>query len=202
MRLPKISVKNISKNKKATIDFIETPVVTTNIKLNGISCKTWIDTGGAGYLLMTKEMADRCNAKELISGIDSLDVNGKRIRGAHAWVDSIQIGSTIVTRVPAIVVYGDFSSFVPIDMLTEKEQNEYKSVMNTVGIIVGLPLLQKLGSIEFDWDKKVLNMTLTPEDSGGQKANMFTLNNQLYICLDVNTTEFVGMVDIGLHIHI
>lgn len=197
MKMPKMSVKNISDNPQVTIPFTEEPVVTTNVKVNGTDCKTWLDTGGGVHLIMTKEIAGNCHVNKRLSQKDSLEVNGKRIRADWVRVDSIQIGSILFTQVPAIVVQGKFSSFVSGNVLTEKEQNEYESILNTVGMIVGLPLLKKLGSMEFDWDKKIINLSLLSEISTICKANLFTLNNQLFTYLKVNTADFVGMIDNG-----
>ena len=196
--IPQMTVTNLSKKKETTLTFTEEPILASVIEYNGVSVKTWIDTGWGNTVFMTKAIADKCKVKELPSLEDNICVNGVSVRGYQALIDSLKIGAIQFAHVPAIVVHGDFSSFAPDSVLSETSQLEYDSVMNSAGVVVGLPLLKRLGSIQLDWHKKKITMKLPCDVRYSmEEPTMFMLNKGLYTCVNINAVDCTGLIDTG-----
>lgn len=198
LEIPQMKVTNLSKKKETSIAFTEEPILTSVIKCNGVTTKTWIDTGCEYAIFMTKAIADKCNIKDSSLSEDSLSINGARIRAHKALIDSLRIGSIQFSHIPAVIVHGDFASFAPNDILSEESQDEYDSIMNSTGFVIGLPILKKLGSILLDWDKKKIKIKLASDISRNKKeANMFLRGKSLYTQLFINSVGCIGVIDTG-----
>lgn len=199
MGIPQMAVTNLSKKKEVSITFTEEPVLTSIIECNGLSMKTWIDTGCGYAVFMTKSIADSCKVEDLPLSGDSIYVNGTLTCAHRALVDSLRIGSILFTHVPAIVVYNDFVALSPKNTLSDEKQQKYNSIMNSTGLVIGLPLLRRLGSIQFNWNKRKIKMKLPADVAVNEDApNMFIGDmNLLYTQLFLNALEYTGIVDTG-----
>ena len=198
--IPQMVVTNLSKKKEVSITFTEEPVLTGVVECNGLSMKTWIDTGWGNAVFMTKSIADSCKVEDLPLSGDSIFVNGVLTCARRALVDSLRIGSILFTHVPAVVVYNDFAALVPKNTLSDEKQQRYDSIMKSTGLIIGLPLLRRLGSIQFNWNKRKIKMKL-PADVAANKEDTPTMfigdMNLLYTQISLNTLEYTGIVDTG-----
>lgn len=196
--IPQMTVTNLSKKKETSITFTEEPVLTSVIECNGLPIKTWIDTGWGNAVFMTKTISDKCKVKKLPSLEDSITVNGVLVRAHRALVDSLKIGSILFDHVPAIVIHGDLASFAPDNALSEKHQHKYDSIMNSTEFIVGISLLRRLGSIQFDWHKKKIKMKLASDIAFNKKEpNMFIEGQKLYTQIFINSINYIGWIDTG-----
>lgn len=200
---PEIKVVNLSRKNEVVVDITKkNPLINIPIECNGVSLQTWVDTGWGSYLFMNKKTADRCNMKTIPSPLvqqDSIAVNGKRVRGHVAVIDSLKLGDFLFTNIPACVVSDDYFSFYSDSVRrNEKHVARYDSVFGYTDVILGLPLLRMLGSIEFDWDKsKVLLKSKKDTPLLKEDPNMFQSQEFLYGRLSVNGSDYVGLLDSG-----
>lgn len=193
--IPKMTV--VKGEKAYYLDITEEPLITSVIEFNNIPMKTWIDTGWRNCIFMTKELADQCNAKEIPS-LEDVTMNGVPIRGYWALIDSVKIGGIIFKNVHALVSQNSFSSLAPNSIIPKEAREHYDSIMNTTGVIIGLPLLRRMGSIQIDWNKHKMKIQPAPELKDNlSKANMFILDKELYTNIHINSLSCNGIVDTG-----
>lgn len=197
--IPQMTVTNLSLEKEVCVSFTEESILTSDIECNGIPLKTWIDTGWGNAVFMTKVIADSCKAREIPLSEDSIWVNDVLVRVHRALIDSLKIGSILFSHVPVIVVHDNFSSFVSDSIVSEEKLQKYNSIMNSTSCIIGLPLLNKLGSILFDWEQRTMKIKLAENIvSNETESNIFIgKSNMLYTGIFINSLRFIGLVDTG-----
>lgn len=194
---------NLSSDKKVSVDIIKKDSMIIPVKCNGIPINSWIDTGVESHLLMQKKTAERCGIKGLsMQNSDTITFNGRRVAGSFNMVDSLMIGSLLFTEIPVIVVNDDYFSLIPDsilqDSIAKKAVNAYNSVYGFSDVVIGLPLLKMLGSIEFDWSKKKVNLCMKKNIFiTNEKPNMFLAGKNMYAHLSINGNDYVGFLDTG-----
>lgn len=195
---PKIEVIKYENGKNGEVDIQQEPFITTLAEYNGVCLRTVMDTGCGYHIFMNKIFADKCRFKQVPSSVDSLSFNGVLVRANMALVDSIRIGNVIFTDIPVFVIHDKYSLFLPDTTLTEEQRIKYDSIMSCYDAVVGLPLLKKLGSVEFDWNRNKMSLKTKPEISIVEREpNMYTVNGVLYTHLSINNIDYTGVVDTG-----
>lgn len=200
---PKIEVVRCGNDKNVTVSIQKESFITILAECNGKSLKTVFDTGLPSYLFVSKANADKCQFKEIPSSTDSLLVNGIMARANWALADSIRIGNILFTNIPVFVLHDKYSSLLPENSLSEEQVVKYDSLMSVSDAIIGLPLLQKLGSIELDWEKNLMNLKTKSEIPRINKySNMYIKNGGLYTHLLINDIDYTGVLDTGANVFI
>lgn len=190
--LPKKEVIDISNSGGTSVPFTVNPILGCMAKFNGYSLNTWVDTGSQFYLLLKKEIANKCHLKDTYSQIDTIRLNGVPMPMSIATVDSIQIGTFIFKNIPAMVVHRDSYS-VNTD---ESKKSRIDSTFALQDAVIGLPMLLMLKSLELDLEKNRMNLSLH-EEKAEVPANMFVNNNKLFTLLSMNKVNFTGQIDTG-----
>lgn len=200
MNASPMKVINLLDDKVVSVDIVKKDSMIISVKCNGVSINSWIDTGGESYLFMLKKTAERCGIKGLsIQNTDTITFNGRRAAGSFNVVDSLMIGSLLFTKIPVVVVNDDYFSLAldsnfP-DSIAKKAQDAYNYFPE---LIIGLPILKMLGSIEFDWSKNKVNLCMkknVPISDG--KPNIFVTDKNIYTHLLMNGNDYVGFMDSG-----
>lgn len=190
--LPKREVIDISKFGCTSVPFTVNPILGCMAEFNGYSLNTWIDTGSQFYLLLKKEIANKCHLKDTYSQIDTIRLNGVPMPMNIATVDSIQIGTFIFKNIPAMVVHRDSYS-VNTD---ESEKSRIDSTFALQDVVIGLPLLLMLKSLELDLKNNRMNLSLQ-EENAEVPANMFLNDVKIFTTLSINQIDFTGQIDTG-----
>lgn len=203
MKTSPAQVINLSDKKEVSVDIIKKDSMIIPIKCNGVSINSWIDTGAESYLFMQKKTAERCGIKGLsMQKTDTITYNGIRAAGSFNVVDSLMIGSLLFTKIPVVVVNDDYLSLAldsnfP-DSIIDKAQNAYNSVYGFSDVVIGLPILKMLGSIEFDWGKNKVNLCMKKNVSlSDEKPNIFVTDKNVYTHLRICGNDYVGFMDSG-----
>lgn len=194
---PKVTIDNNVKNEG--VDIEKGVVISASVECNGVPVDAIVDTGCQFPLFVTKSVADRCNFTKIVSASDSILVNGVLTHAATVLVDSIKIGSVLLENIKALVVYDDYLSLYPDSVrLDDQQVAKYDSVFSKINFLMGLPLLNMLGSLEFDWEKNRMYVDVKDNIPKNDKVpDMFSLNNHLYVHLLINSKDFVGYFDSG-----
>ena len=119
-------------------------------------------------------------------------------RANWALADSIRIGNVLFTNIPVFVLHDKYSSLLRDNTLSEEQVAKYDSLMSISDAIIGLSLLQKLGCIEFDWEKNQMNLKTKSEIPRMKKEpNMYIKDGGLYTHLLINGIDYTGILDTG-----
>ncbi len=178
-----------------TVKLLDGYVPTVAVEYNGTELPTWLDTGAQCAVIMTSEQADKCVTKT-IPDQGSIVVNGAPAEGHYALIDSVRIGDLVFRNVTALVVKNKFSELMSSGLMNKKPTPQ--PYMDETGIIIGLPLLQRMGCVRFDWANKRLHIEKALQTKNYMEtANMFILNNIPYTRLHVNSIPCVCMIDTG-----
>lgn len=198
LHAPKIKVARCGSDNYVAVSIQKEPFITTLAECNGISLKTVVDTGFPSYLFVSKANADKCQFREISSSTDSLPINGVMARANWALADSIRIGNILFTNIPVFVLHDKYSSLLRNNTLSEEQIAKYDSLMSISDAIIGLPLLQKLGCVEFDWEKNQMNLKTKSETPWIKKEpNMYIKDGSLYTHLLINEIDYTGVLDTG-----
>lgn len=203
MNATPMRVINLSADKEVSVDIIKKDSMIIPMKCNGVPINSWIDTGGEPHLLMQKKTAERCGIKGLsMQNRDTITFNGRQAVGSFNVVDSLMIGSLLFTKIPVIVIDDDYFSFscdsILPDSIAKKAIDAYNSVYGFSDVVIGLPILKMLGSIEFDWSKKKVNLCMKKNVSiTNEKPNIFLAGKNVYARLSINGNDYVGFLDTG-----
>lgn len=198
LNTPKIGVARCESDNYVAVSIQKEPFITTLAECNGISLRTIVDTGFPSYLFVSKANADKCQFREIPSLTDSLPINGVMARANWALADSIRIGNVLFTNIPVFVLHDKYSSLLRNNTLSEEQVAKYDSLMSISDAIIGLSLLQKLGCIEFDWEKSQMNLKTKSEIPRMKKEpNMYIKDGGLYTHLLINGIDYTGILDTG-----
>lgn len=199
--IPKMDVKRdnkVNNSIKLEKDSLIS-LITAMAEFNNVPLKTVFDTGVSIPVLIMKQYAEKCGFKEIVSPVDSFPLNGVMVRANPALIDSIRIGSVIITNVVGLVIHDNPISLLSDSVILNEEQKKnYESVMKSFDVIVGLPLLKSLGCIQVDWEKKEMTLKMKSEVvKTKHDANIFITNDKLFMGLSINNRKFIGFVDSG-----
>lgn len=190
--LPKREVIDISKSGCTSVPFTVNPILGCMAEFNGYSLNTWIDTGSQFYLILKKEIANKCHLKDMYSQIDTIRLNGVPMPMSIATVDSIQIGTFIFKNIPAMVLHRDSYS-VNTD---ESEKSRIDSTFALQDAVIGLRMLLMLKSLELDLKNNRICLSLH-EEKDKTPANMFLNDTKIFTTLSINQIDFTGQIDTG-----
>lgn len=190
--LPKKEVIDTSKSGRTSVLFTVNPILGCMAYFNGIPLNTWIDTGSQFYLILKKEVANKCHLKDLYSEIDTIRLNDIPMPMSIATIDSIQIGTFIFKNIPAMVLHQDSYS-VNTDY---RLKAEIDSVFALQDVVIGLRMLLMLKSIELDLEKSQICLSLQKK-TDIETANMYLNNAMILTNLSINQICFTGMIDTG-----
>lgn len=193
---PRRRVERI-RNKNAIIKLKDSNYIRFEAMYNSIPVQTWFDTGTSTYLVTTKKVAEEIGVKIVDTTQDSLKiVNGVPIKALAGVIDSIDLKSVKLYNIPVIIQ----ERFVPhlSDTLNLDTKLSIETALSDNQIIMGLPIMQMIGKIEFDWKN---NTVCFPENIEkivtNSSSNIFMIDNNLYQRLKVNGLNYVGYVDTG-----
>jgi hypothetical protein len=83
-------------------------------------------------------------------------------------------------------------------MLLKEQISQYDSMQSFYDVVIGFPVLKKLGSIEFDWEKNKMNLKTKSEVAiSSIEPNVYTKSNALYLDVLINGIDFTGVLDTG-----
>ncbi len=178
----------------------EEPFFTFGADYDGTTLQTSVDTGSQVGLLLTKKAAGRCKFK-ITSDTDTIFVfNGIATRIDHVLIDTIKLGHIILLNTRGIVMHKSFSDNMP-DTVGEKTNLKAKidSVFAPVDVIIGMPLLKKMGGFEWDCRENTIRFYARHEmeRTPFRKPNMYIQNNKLFLRMTINGLDAVGEVDTG-----
>lgn len=205
MKTSPAQVINLFDEKDVSVDLMTESFMFVPIECNGVSINSLFDTGTAYHLFMPKKTADRCGMKELsMQDNDSIVFNGMLAAASLNVVDSLMIGNLLFTNIPVVVLKDDYSSLIPDSVLSNPNFAEtvegYNAFLDHSDIIIGFPLLKMLGSLEFDWNKRKVNLRMKENVSTlHEKPNIYNLQNSVYTHLSINSNDYVGFLDSGAH---
>lgn len=200
LHAPKIKVLKKRSDVEAKVDIQSDSFIRASVECNGVSLQPVIDTGLACHLFVSKEIADKCHFKEITSPTDSLPMNGVMVRAHWAMAKSIRMGEILFTNIPVFVLHDKVSSMIPKNELSEEQLVKFDSIMSICDAVVGLPLLQKLGSMELDFKKNEMTLKAKSEvPSIKQDPNLYIKYGKLYTHLLINDIEYKGIVDTRAH---
>lgn len=190
--LPKKEVIDISNSGRTSVPFTVNPILGCIADFNGIPLRAWVDTGCEYPLLLKKEVADQCRLKDIYSTIDTIFINGISTPVSNAIVDSIRIGEFNFKNMKAVVVHQNSYS----TNTDESKKAKMDSIFALQDVMIGLPLLLMLKSLELDLKNNRINLSLHKEKDV-VSANMFVNNGKLFTLLSINEVNFMGQIDTG-----
>jgi|GEM_PF-1419264 len=174
-----------------------------DIKVNGFSKDAIFDTGAA-LSTINVSTANALGLRQLGGRVDVDGTTGKTVSTGLAVADSVSVDGFIFQNVPFIVVPDESMSFPEFDY--------------QVSLIMGLPLISKLGRLVFSKKGSSEELTFAPSDRtpSTETANMITSGWQLVIMARINNAyprqrlffdsgskssqlyQFIGKADPGL----
>lgn len=159
-------------------------------KWNNINLRTIFDTGcGTSAYIWNRKVADKVGAK--INYNDTIFLNGNTIKAVKGTVDSLCFGKFKIYNIPVIV---NLSTIDKSDL----KQVMCDSMLNSkFDIVLGLPIIQKLGVIAVDLQKNTLSFPKSPLYSASVKRNMYISNQTLYLNMSVCDSNYVFQFDTG-----
>ena len=132
-----------------------------SVDVNGVQDDAIIDTGAA-LSTVTVSMANNMGLRQLGSGVDIGGSTGKSVSAGLAVADKVTVGGSVFVNVPFVVVPDEAMSFSQFDY--------------HVTSIIGLPILSRLGRIEFSKanDREMLSFQPSLSAASADEANMTT----------------------------
>lgn len=195
---PRICVSRCG-NQKGTVKLHQGAFISTVAKYNGIELRTIFDTGSTFPVFISKKYADKCKFREIPLPVDSIPINNSMVRAGFAVVDSITVGSILISNAVALVLHDDLLSLLPDSVpLDENQEMQYKTVVDSFDVVIGLPLLKLFGKIQINFPRREVAFLLreeVPEDDG--EADFYISQKRLFAALSINDVDFVGFVDTG-----
>ncbi len=163
--------------KLDTLDFI-----IFDAKYNNKNFRTLFDTGAQSCLFMSKRVADKIGVKKITEEKEWI-TNGKPTNANFCLIDSMNIGNILIKNIPAFVV--------------DDEILPDSSTINNFDIVIGLPFLRHLGSVEVDVENREVNIFSDSQIAENLKPNMYIVNNSLVLNSEINGIDFNAFFDTG-----
>ncbi len=178
------SIRIIREHPNQGVPLLQDPNPIIMAKLNDFSYPTMIDTGASDYLLMSNEKASEIGVRYYSKGIRGR--NDEKVEFWRGLIDSIQIGTLKLYNIPVhIEDSSPFKNF-PDSLKKKKELVEIikEAQRKYQNPIIGLPLLEKIGKVQFDFNKNTISFPRESDSSNINKHNLLIIEKRL--CTQVN----------------
>lgn len=199
--ISQLEIHNDSKTEDVHIPVKTEPLLLFEAKYNGSPLQTVFDTGSSLPFLTDKKNADKAGIKiKEAYGMNMM--NGVERSSANGWIDSIRIGSLLIKNVPVFVFEQELmKEFTPDSILMDKEKKaKADSIFDQMQIIMGMPVIQMLNHIQFNFPKNEMVISLNRKDPENENNNMYVESNYLYLKSTINDIDFSAFFDTGANL--
>ena len=195
--IPPIQIKKGTKDSHIQLD-TSYPFFLFKAKFNADSLNVLLDTGCNYHFFLDKTIADKIGVK--IIQKDSINIiNNKETKSQYGILNSFQIGNIQIKDVPVMVVYESWESQMP-DSLKHKTESYIMPFFQSFDLVMGLPIMRLLEYIEFDLNKKQMNIPANNIPHVGKRNMYLTSKNihwDLFVKSQLNDIEFIPFIDTG-----
>ena len=158
-----------------------------NASWNGIKLRTHFDTGAGACYIYNRAIAEKLGIK--LNTTDTILLNDGTIRVLNGMIDSLEFGEFTIKNVFVSV------NIETIDH-TDSTQVLCDSAWNSIfDIVLGMPIIKELGTIEFDFVKNTMTFPQTTRAS--DKRNLYIENATLFMNMKVCNVNFLTFFDTG-----
>ncbi len=191
------SIEIIREQPAQEVPLLQDPNPIIMTKLNDFPYPTMIDTGASEYLLMTNEKASEIGVRYYSKGIRWK--NDEKVEFWRGLIDSIQIGTLKLYNIPVHVE--DSFSFKNFPDSLKKRKELVEIIKGTQrkfqNPIIGLPLLEKIGKIQFDFNKNTISFPEESDSSNINKHNLLIIETRLYTQVNIDNVLAICGIDTG-----
>lgn len=199
MSQPPIKMKRGSTNSSVYFKSDKKQLV-IDVKTNGMSQKTLVDTGCNYYYIMNREKAEELGLECAVSEMSKGVINNTEMLIKQVIVDSIEIGNITLYNIPATIFEYDITQYLPDSV--KQQQESFAQIeplyTNITNPIIGLPIMKLIGKFLIDYEEQAVSFpSITFRLDSLIDSNMFLYNAYLYTQLKLNKKDFTGTLDIG-----
>lgn len=114
------------------------------------------------------------------------------------YMDSIQVGDILFRNVPTYFAsLGNLEEMITSLKLSPRKAKKARKIYESMGPIIGLPLLKRMRYWEIDWGKRCISFDKKEKTIAAYEAPMFLSPERLCTTLILNDTSCLGMIDTG-----
>lgn len=186
---PKIEVTKIKKFRKNEINLIQNKnnndIIFQSL-CNNKPVKFQFDTGAGVCFIWNKDIAKKIGLK--VNTNDTIMLG--QTKTVSGIIDSIEVGPYKFKYIPV---------FVSIDEIDKNDPKQVKcdSILNSVDIVLGMPILKLLGRVQFDFSKRTMLFSSEVIKNINESKNIYIENNGLFIDMKVLDKPFCAFFDTG-----
>ncbi len=167
--------------------------------INGSSFNSLIDTGVQEYVLISSKTAKEIG---LEYSNETMEINGEAKNVGSGILDSLRIGNLKIYNIPVSVIDFSLTNNLPDSLLQNKKFMGFleKEKDRLRRPIIGLPLLLKIGKIQFDFTTNKVSFPERIESTekfSFSKPNMFYSQGKIHVKSDLNNILTTLTVDTG-----
>lgn len=188
--LPKMQITFDRKQEK-TIELIknkENNGIFFNAKWNGVTLRTFFDSGAGLDFIWNREVAEKIGVK--INYNDTIIFNNGDVKIMMGTMDSLELGNFRIKNIPIAISVNELDRNDP-------RQVKCDSALNSMfDIVLGVPVMKKMGVIEFDFKKNTMCFLNTIKHSANRNL-IIDEGNLLSLNMKVGEKEFLANFDTG-----
>lgn len=185
----KIDVAKIKKSHKSEINLIQnknnSDIIFQSL-CNNKPVKFQFDTGAGVCFIWNKNIAKKIGLR--VNNTDTIMLG--QTKTVSGIIDSIEVGAYKFKKIPV---------FVSIDEVDKNDPKQVKcdSVLSSVDIVLGMPILKMLGKVQFDFNKGIMIFSDEIIRNKDGCKNMYIENNGLFLDMKVLDKSFCAFFDTG-----
>lgn len=188
---PKIEISDTNPNNDGKIHLTKKENdngVFFEAEWNNISLRTIFDTGAGGCYIWNRDIANQIGVRFPSSDTTLLNGNIKALQGI---IDDLKLGKFTIKNIPVFVSMEEIDHNDPRQVKCDSMMN------NSFDIVLGLPVIMKLGIIELDFEENTLSFPKR-ENIILHAKNMFIENYAApTVKMKVAEEDFTALFDTG-----